>query len=398
MAREYYDVFLQRNSGRTGAGEKEIVRNKVKENFKKFLKISPNAVEVKINSTNEFMTVGMISEKDKETIFQQNILTDIDSPLNLGELIFWKNTTWIVMQPFVNVIEGYNKYSVLECKRVVKWVDSNSLVHESPCYLVAQTDSAIKESFKTIDNNLMRGPDKVLSIVMPFTTIEKGQKIIIEDTAWEIVETDFISIKGLMYISLTERKKNQFTDSSELNDVTNVGDTYIEIDDLKITVDDSYILNPTLYRNKKQVSCNFIYKISNEEIADITNNTILAKTAGITHLTITSDTAEKVVKEVEIEVIQTQQLTKEISIVGDEIIKPNQTKSYQINYFENGVIVPEAISVIIVTTNGLADYVIDGNTVVLKSLNRNEVGTITIKAQYEGIEKEKIIEMISLWG
>lgn len=398
MSREYYDVFLQRNSGRTGAGEKEIVKNKVKENFKKFLKISPNAVEVKINSTNEFMTVGMISEKDKETVFQQNILTDIDSPLNLGELIFWKNTTWILVQPFINVIEGYNKYSALECKHVVKWVDGNGLVHESPCYLVAQTDSAIKESFKTIDNNLMRGPDKVLSIVMPFTTIEKGQKIIIEDTAWEIVETDFISIKGLMYISLTERKKNQFTDSSELNDVTNIGDTYIEMDDLKITIDDSYILNPTLYRNKKQVNCNFTYKISNEEIADITNNTILAKTAGITHLTITSDTAEKVVKEVEIEVIQTQQLTKEISIVGDEIIKPNQTKSYQINYFENGVIVPEAISVIIVTTNGLAEYVIDGNTVVLKSLNRNEVGTITIKAQYEGIEKEKIIEMISLWG
>ena len=54
-----------------------------------------------------------------------------------------------------------------------------------------------------------------------------------------------------MYISLTERKRNQFTDSSELNDVTNIGDTYIEIDDLKITIDDSYILNPTLYRNKK---------------------------------------------------------------------------------------------------------------------------------------------------
>ena len=77
---------------------------------------------------------------------------------------------------------------------------------------------------------------------------------------------------------------------------------------------------------KKQVNCNFTYKISNEEIADITNNIVSAKTAGITYLTITSDTIEKVVKEVKIEVIQIQQLTKEISIVGDNVIKPNQTK------------------------------------------------------------------------
>ena len=169
MGREYYDVFLHRNSGRTGSNEKEIVKNKVKENFKKFLKISPNAVEVKINSTNEFMTVGMISEKDKDTVFQQNILTDIDSPLNLGELIFWKNTTWIIIQPFNNVIEGYNKYSALECKHEVKWVDGNGLVHESPCYLVAQTDTTIKENFKVLNDTLTRGPDKALSIVMPFT-------------------------------------------------------------------------------------------------------------------------------------------------------------------------------------------------------------------------------------
>ena len=49
----------------------------------------------------------------------------------------------------------------------------------------------------------------------------------------------------------------------------------------------------------------------------------------------------------------------------------------------------KATGVIHVTTNGLTDYVIDGNTVVLKSSNKNEVGTITINAQYEGIEKRK---------
>lgn len=398
MSREYYEVFLKRNSGRDGSSDRDVKVNRLRKIFKNFLNTSPNAVTVRVNSTNELMTVGMISEKDNETIFQRNILTDISSPLNIGELIFWKDTAWIIIQPTNTAVEGYNKYLALECKHTVQWVDKSSVVRESLCYLVAQTDEKIKEIFKVINNSLVKTMDKNLFILMPKISIDKGQKVLLSDTAWTVTETDFISVNGLTYVSLSESGKNQFTDSSDLNDIVDVSNTYIDIENsIKVTINDDYILNPTLYRNKKQVDCNFLYKIKDNEIINIENGVISALSVGETEIMIISELDSGIYKTVEIEVVESEQEKKEIKIIGDNTIKPGQTKDYIINYYINGEITSESFE-INVNTNSLANYTLEDNIVTIAALDKNNVGNIIITVSVNDIVKEKVIELTSLWG
>jgi len=43
---------------------------------------------------------------------------------------------------------------------------------------------------------------------MPRREINRGTNFIIEDEGWQMVEQDFTSVKGILYMSLTESKVN----------------------------------------------------------------------------------------------------------------------------------------------------------------------------------------------
>jgi len=60
-------------------------------------------------------------------------------------------------------------------------------------------------------------------------TVDRGTNFIIEDESWKMVEADFTSVSGIIYMSLTENKVNK------------------EYDDLNVDVADTdKLLFPTL--------------------------------------------------------------------------------------------------------------------------------------------------------
>ena len=50
--------------------------------------------------------------------------------------------------------------------------------------------------------------NKYAEILLPFQPIERLTKFIVEKEAWYLVELDKSSVKGVMYLSLTEDKIN----------------------------------------------------------------------------------------------------------------------------------------------------------------------------------------------
>jgi len=47
---------------------------------------------------------------------------------------------------------------------------------------------------------------------MPRRLIDRGTNFIIEDESWKLIESDFTSVDGILYMSLTENKVNMIYD------------------------------------------------------------------------------------------------------------------------------------------------------------------------------------------
>ena len=81
-------------------------------------------------------------------------------------------------------------------------------------------------------------PNKYLEIITCRNNIQLGQKFLIDETAWYVVESDYISIKNILYLSLTEDKKDLYTDDLENNiaDIVDLNKFKMHIKDNNIEI------------------------------------------------------------------------------------------------------------------------------------------------------------------
>ena len=207
----YYEVFQQRCYNR-GLGFKNRVQEQVAHNFQRFLKSSPNAVEVKINNQGDPVRVATISDRDTDTLFQRHFLCDKSDGIKVGDFLYWDDSIWLVFKKDIDTIQAYDKFECILCRHKVRWIDSLGILRETPCYLVAQTDEKIKANFRTWNNMITPQPNKFIEIIMPYQYIRKNTEIIVFDEAWRLGDYDKVSVPGVIYMSFTETKVNDLTD------------------------------------------------------------------------------------------------------------------------------------------------------------------------------------------
>lgn len=405
MTNDYYLVFQER-SGNHGKTFKEVVQKQARHDFKYFLQSSPNAIKVTINSKEGKETkVATILNKENETLVKRYFLCDIADQIDIGDFLYWGDSIWLMFRKERDTIEAYDKFEGIECRHKIQWVDSYGVLQNTPCYLVAQKDDQIKSNFRTWNNMITPQPNKYLEIITCRNNIQLGQKFLIDETAWYVVESDYISIKNILYLSLTEDKKDIYVDdiADNIANIVDLNKFEMRIKDKEISldIDKKYKIAGEVYLNGNKYSDKIIIEvIEGADLVTINDNfTLTALSEGRVVLRICMEENNEIYQEMIINIIKNAPQNISYQLIGDESIKWGRTKVIQAVKVVDGISTAVAASFKVVDKEKLlSSYEINSSSVTITADTKNKVGNFTIICTFEdGSIVEKTIRVTSLW-
>lgn len=405
MTNDYYLVFQER-SGNHGKTFKEVVQKQARHDFKYFLQSSPNAIKVTINSKEGKETkVATILNKENETLVKRYFLCDIADQISIGDFLYWGDSIWLMFRKERDTIEAYDKFEGIECRHKIQWVDSYGVLQNTPCYLVAQKDDQIKSNFRTWNNMITPQPNKYLEIITCRNNIQLGQKFLIDETAWYVVESDYISIKNILYLSLTEDKKDIYVDdiADNIANIVDLNKFEMRIKDKEISldIDKEYKIAGEVYLNGNKYSDKIIVEvIEGADLITINDNfTLTALSEGKVVLRICMEENNEIYQEMIINIVKNAPQNISYQLIGDESIKWGRTKVIQAVKVVDGVSAAIAASFKVVDKEELlSSYEINSSSVTITADTKNKVGNFTIICTFEdGSTVEKTIRVTSLW-
>ena len=405
MTNDYYLVFQER-SGNHGKTFKEVVQKQARHDFKYFLQSSPNAIKVTINSKEGKETkVATILNKENETLVKRYFLCDIADQISIGDFLYWGDSIWLMFRKERDTIEAYDKFEGIECRHKIQWVDSYGVLQNTPCYLVAQKDDQIKSNFRTWNNMITPQPNKYLEIITCRNNIQLGQKFLIDETAWYVVESDYISIKNILYLSLTEDKKDIYVDdiADNIANIVDLNKFEMRIKDKEISldIDKEYKIAGEVYLNGNKYSDKIIIEvIEGADLVTINDNfTLTALSEGRVVLRICMEENNEIYQEMIINIVKNAPQNISYQLIGDESIKWGRTKVIQAVKVVDGVSAAIAASFKVVDKEELlSSYEINSSSVTITADTKNKVGNFTIICTFEdGSTVEKTIRVTSLW-
>ena len=405
MTNDYYLVFQER-SGNHGKTFKEVVQKQARHDFKYFLQSSPNAIKVTINSKEGKETkVATILSKENETLVKRYFLCDVADQISIGDFLYWGDSIWLMFRKERDTIEAYDKFEGIECRHKIQWVDSYGVLQNTPCYLVAQKDDQIKSNFRTWNNMITPQPNKYLEIITCRNNIQLGQKFLIDETAWYVVESDYISIKNILYLSLTEDKKDIYVDdiADNIANIVDLNKFEMRIKDKEISldIDKEYKIAGEVYLNGNKYSDKIIIEvIEGANLITINDNfTLTALSEGRVVLRICMEENNEIYQEMIINIVKNAPQNISYQLIGDESIKWGRTKVIQAVKVVDGVSAAIAASFKVVDKEELlSSYEINSSSVTITADTKNKVGNFTIICTFEdGSTVEKTIRVTSLW-
>lgn len=405
MTNDYYLVFQER-SGNHGKTFKEVVQKQARHDFKYFLQSSPNAIKVTINSKEgKEAKVATILNKENETLVKRYFLCDIADQISIGDFLYWGDSIWLMFRKERDTIEAYDKFEGIECRHKIQWVDSYGVLQNTPCYLVAQKDDQIKSNFRTWNNMITPQPNKYLEIITCRNNIQLGQKFLIDETAWYVVESDYISIKNILYLSLTEDKKDIYVDdiADNIANIVDLNKFEMRIKDKEISldIDKEYKIAGEVYLNGNKYSDKIIVEvIEGAGLITINDNfTLTALSEGRVVLRICMEENNEIYQEMIINIVKNAPQNISYQLIGDESIKWGRTKVIQAVKVVDGVSAAIAASFKVVDKEELlSSYEINSSSVTITADTKNKVGNFTVICTFEdGSIVEKTIRVTSLW-
>lgn len=405
MINDYYLVFQER-SGNHGKTFKEVVQKQAQHDFKYFLQSSPNSIQVNINSKDGNSTrVATIVSKENETLAKRYFLCDKADQIKIGDFLYWNDSIWLMFKKERDTIEAYDKFEGIECRHRIQWIDNYGVLKETPCYLAAQTDEKIKSNFRTWNNMITPQPNKFLEIITSRNNIQLGQKFLIDETAWFVVESDYISIKNIIYLSLTEDKKDLYTDDLENNiaDIIDLNKFELRIKDnnIDLGINEEYKITGEVYLNGNKYSDKILIEIiEGEDLISIDENfNLTALSEGSVKLRICMEENNEIYQEMIINIKETAPEIVTYQLIGDESIKWGRTKVIQSVKNINGVAEPSIANFTVIDDNELlSSYEINNSSVTITANNENKTGKFSIVCTFEdNSQVEKIITVTSLW-
>lgn len=132
---EYYNIYRKRVGYLGHDPQQKAFHSGILE-FRKNLKYSENTEKGLRTRAGKRFDGIILTDKQDENRISQILCTDIEDKLQIGDMITWKNAQWLIYEETVSSYQPYNKYFIVRCDWVIKWVDQEGELHQEWCYLV----------------------------------------------------------------------------------------------------------------------------------------------------------------------------------------------------------------------------------------------------------------------
>ena len=413
----YLDVYFSRvnHFGETYA---ERIKNSGIVAFEKWKAQSPFTVEDLSVERGLYFSGIIQTNKDKEEKKIMFLYVALDIPVRVGDILTWRQDNgviekWLLLQKEHKVHEQYQTFQIIKCNYELKWIDMEGYLHKSWAYAVSSVDSKVKGNFRMWHSLISPQPNKYAEIIMPrpelqentadYDELMRGINFIIENEGWTVIECDWTSVEGIIYMSLTESKVNYQYDDRDID----VADT----DRYKFPV------LPTLYKVGDQIIPQFEadtlnqweIQLSKPDDCDFINDSFIATGTGQCIITMILKNRPAVTKQVEITIVpQEQEFIAYIE--GPDQLRLDRKAVYKLvsDSYINDSLVTMNIQVDSGAKNSPSDYatlqqVLDENNVpimneyLLHANAKNKLGTLVLVATYNNVEYTKTVEIVPLW-
>ena len=225
----YLDVYFSRVN-HFGTTTAERIKNSGIVAFEKWLAQSPFTV-TDLSVERGFYFSGIIeTSKDKEEKKLMYLYVANDIPIKVGDILTWRQDNgtiekWLLLQQIHKVHGTYQTFQIIKCNYELKWIDAEGYLRKSWAYAVSSTDDKVKGNFRMWHSLISPQPNKFAEIIMPRPILEgtdkdelmRGITFIIENEGWLVIECDWTSVEGIVYMSLTESKVNYQYDDRDID-------------------------------------------------------------------------------------------------------------------------------------------------------------------------------------
>ena len=414
----YLDVYFSRvnHFGETYA---DRLKNSGIVAFEKWKARSPFLVE-DLSVERGYYFSGIIeTSKDKEEKKLMYLYVALDIPIQVGDILTWRQDNgaiekWLLLQKIHKVHDQYQTFQIIKCNYDLKWIDTDGYLRKSWAYAVSSVDSKVKGNFRMWHSLISPQPNKFAEIIMPrpifreksadYDELMRGITFIIENEGWVVIECDWTSVEGIVYMSLTESKVNYQYDDREI-DVANT-DRY------------KFPTLPTLYKVGDQIVPQFEAGTLNQweinlikpDDCDFINDAFQATGPGQCIITMQLKNRPAVTKTVEITInpIETEfvayikgpdQLRLDrkdyYTLVSDDGYINDAEVSFEIQLDPSAKKPPSDYATLVPALDDNGEVV--SNKYILHANAKNKLGLVVLVATYQGKEYTKTVEIIPLW-
>lgn len=134
----FWDAYEKRTSVR-GCSKREIFLKRELYMLEKKLPETLSYHSVTINNISYEVAIANSSDLNLKTIYS----TTKDS-ISGGEIIYWMDNYWLVVECDANS-EVYTTAKIRRCNHILRWVDSDNIIHEQWCVIEDGSKSQIGE-------------------------------------------------------------------------------------------------------------------------------------------------------------------------------------------------------------------------------------------------------------
>lgn len=397
----YLDVYFSRinHMGETVA---ERIKNEGRRSFEQWLSESPHTVTDLSVERGIYFSGILLTHQDKEMRKLLKLNVAVDIPLQVGDIMNWRQDDgtiekWLLLSEQKKVNGNHRVFEIIRCNYIIKWIDSNGHLQSSWCYTVSSVDSMIKGNFRTWHNLITPQPNKYAEIIMPRREIERGTNFIIEDEGWKLVEYDYTSVPGVIYLSLTEGKINLIYDDlvNDIADTDKLALYYLDIPNTPQRYSIGSIIKPvyTLMKNGKPYAAEIVWESTNKQIVKKTTEGLLAVGEGEVELIGTLVEHPEITKSINIIIGQDPQEFGAY-IEGNDSIRLDRYETYCLI----GTSTIENVSYTLEDTQlATISEITPDNKCIIHANNKNKLGEITLIAEYNGQSYNKVIKIAPLW-
>ena len=395
----YLETYFSRIN-HMGSTTAERIREGGIRSFYKWMAESPHTVQNLSVERGVYFPGIILTNKDKE--YQKIMFLNVsnETKIKIGDILNWKLDDgsiekWILFQEEKKVNGTYRTFWIIRCNYLLKWIDDEGHLQQSWSYLVSSTDDKVKANFRTWHNMITPQPNKYAEIMMPRYNISRSTNFIVEDESWNVIEYDYTSVPGIIYLSTSENKVNMIYDDldEDIADLDKKAKYTLALptDTQEFNVGD--IVNPSYSLLKNGIPITMAVKLYSQDYSIVKEEqgNLIAKGIGDTNITVQLVDYPDIKMDLPIS-IKEETVVFSAYIEGADTIRLDRDSTYVLKATD------EITSEITYSIDSdLVTMKVVNNECILHANNKNKLGIVQLTAEYNSQIYTKTISVVPLW-